>query len=162
MPLARSARQDGFTLLELLVVVTLVAVLAGMVVPYLGGSRGRDVADAARRLVLLVNRAQQEAALGARVWRLVLDPAEATYRFQRRSGEDFSGVKAAPFAGPHRAAGVSWGELTVNGQPAIKEAVVYLYPTGEQDAFSLTLRAGEHERTVVMDPVGRARLGEAE
>jgi len=48
--------------------------------------------------------------------------------------------------------------VEVNGQAAETGGEVYLYPTGEQDTLRLTLRAGKHRRTVVMDPVGKARV----
>ncbi|HKL76825.1 MAG TPA: GspH/FimT family pseudopilin [Gammaproteobacteria bacterium] len=148
----------GFTLLEVLVVVAVVAVLVAMVVPNLGGSRSRDVQHAAERLVLLVNRAKQEAMLASRTWRLVLEEGGRAYRFQQRAGDGFNAVKAAPFAGEKRLQGVRWANLTINGQNAATGGEVYLFPTGEQDTFRVTLRGGEHTRTVVMDPVGRARL----
>jgi len=155
---APSGRNRGFTLLEVLVVVAIIAVLAAMVVPSLGGNQGRDVQDAAQRLVLLLNRAQQEAVLSARTWRLVLDPAAGTYRFQVRGSETFQAVDAEPFRGTHQPANVRWADVEVNGQAAETGGEVYLYPTGEQDTLRLTLRAGKHRRTVVMDPVGKARV----
>lgn len=143
-------------------VVAIIAVLTAMVVPNIGGSRGRDVSDAAHGMVLLINQARQEASLTSRVWRVVLDPEEGQMRFQQRSGGDFAGVERSPFRRPRSYPGVRWGALTVNGDRARGVAEVYLYPTGEQDTFRLTLRAGDFDRTVVMDPVGRARVEEGD
>jgi type II secretion system protein H len=154
--------ERGFTLLEVLVVVAIIAVLAAMVVPSLGGNQGRDVQNAANRLVLLLNRAQQEAVLSSRTWRLVLEPGEGVYRFQVRGTEAFQAVKAEPFRGAHRPAHVRWADLEINGQGATAGGEVYLYPTGEQDTLRLTLRAGLHHRTVAMDPVGKARVESGE
>lgn len=157
MPRRRDG-ESGFTLLEVLVVVTIVAVLAGVIVPTLGGSRGRDLTDTAHRMTLLINHARQEAALSSQVWRLVLEPGAGRFRFHQRTGGDFEPVRRDPLGGKHRTPGIEWGRLTVSGQGAAGSAEVYLYPTGEQDPFRLTLRAGRKERTVVMDPVGRARV----
>jgi general secretion pathway protein H len=154
----RGPGQGGFTLLEVLVVVAIIAVLAAMVVPSLGGSRGRDVQNAAERMVLLLNRARQEAVLTSRTWRLVLEPGEGSYRFQLRGGREYQGVKTEPFSGAHRPAAVRWADLEINGQRARGGGEVYLYPTGEQDSFRLTLRSGDHRRVVTMGPVGRARV----
>lgn len=139
-------------------VVAVIGILAGMVVPSLVGQRGRDVADSARRMALLINRAQQEAQLSASVWRVVLDGSQGRYRFQKRAGEGFRAVDWEPFRTPKETPGIRWQALEVNGQPARGEASVHLFPTGEQDAFTLTLVAGDHRRRVVMDPVGRARV----
>ena len=150
--------RGGFTLLEVLVVVAIIAVLAAMVVPSLGGSGGRDVQNAAQRLVLLVNRAQQEAMLTSRTWRLVLDPAENRYRFQLRGASQYQAVETEPFRGEHGTEAVGFADLHINGQRARGGGEVYLYPTGEQDTFRLTLRSGDQRRIVTMGPVGRARV----
>jgi len=152
------AGAEGFTLLEILVVVTVIGILAGMVVPSLMGQRGRDVNDAAERLILLINRAQQEAKLSGRVWRVVLEPGAGRYRFQERSGDEFRAVGFRPFRDARETPGIRWRRLTVNGQRAQGTASVHLFPTGEQDAFGLILAADDHRRRVVMGPVGRARV----
>ncbi|MFB6259457.1 MAG: GspH/FimT family pseudopilin [Thiohalorhabdaceae bacterium] len=148
----------GFTLLEVLVVVAIIAVLAAAVVPSLGTNRGRDVQNTAERLVLLINRAQQEAVLSSRAWRLVLEPGESTYRFQARKGDSFQAVEVGPFKGAHRTANIRWSDLAINGQRSGEKGEVYLYPSGEQDPFRLTLRTREQSRTVTMGPVGDARV----
>ena len=139
-------------------VITIIAVLAGMVVPSIGGSDARRLGDAARELVLLTNRARQEATLGMRIWRLVAEPGKGRYYFEKRQGGDFVRPRQSPFAGDRRTPGVEWDQLTINGQRASGGGEVYLYPTGEQDTLDLILRTGERVRAVVMDPVGRARV----
>ncbi len=153
----------GFTLLELLLVVTIVAVLVGMVVPSIGGSDARRLNDAARELVLLLNRARQEAALGMTTWRLVAEPGEGRYYFEKRQDDGFTRPKQSPFASVRQTRGLEWRTLGINGQRAVGPGEVYLYPTGEQDALRLTLRSGDRARTVEMAPIGRAGLaGEGE
>ena len=139
-------------------VVALVAIMTGLLVPSLGVTSGRNLNDAAHRLVLLINQARQEAVLSSRTWRVVMDPEKGSYRFQQRYGKEFEGVKEAPFASVRRDPGVEWDELDINGEVASGAGEIYLYPTGEQDSFRLTLRSEDHERTVVLDPVGRARV----
>lgn len=148
----------GFTLLEVVVVVAVLAVVAGLMVPSLSRTRGQGVVAVSERLVLLVNRARQEATLQSRTWRVQLEPAERRYRFQRREEDEFQEVASGPF-GPRQApAAVRWEELRIDGEPTQGTAVVHLYPTGEQDSFRLTLRGPDNQRTVALDAVGRARI----
>ncbi|MEX2353127.1 MAG: GspH/FimT family pseudopilin, partial [Gammaproteobacteria bacterium] len=148
----------GFTLLELLVVIVIVAILAALMVPSLAGNSGRDAADSARRMVLLINQAQQEAVLSSRVWRIVFDPEADSYHFGRRAGSDFESVSLTPFAGEHVLPTVSLEHLEINGESVSEAAEIYLFPTGEQDAFRLTLSGGDQVYGIVMGPVGPARL----
>ncbi|MFP4560583.1 MAG: Tfp pilus assembly protein FimT/FimU [Thiohalorhabdus sp.] len=157
-PCAAPGRQNGFTLLELLVVIALVAIITGLMVPSLNGGGGRSVVEAADRMVLLVNQVRQEAMLSSRTWRVVLDTEERSYRFQVREGQDFEKVEQSPFASVRQDPEIEWGALSINGEEANGEGEVYLYPTGEQDAFRLTLEREDTRRTVVLDPVGRARV----
>lgn len=146
-------------MLELLVVIVIVAVLAGMVVPSLSMTGGRRLGQAAERLALLVNRGRQEAALGSTVWRLRFQPEAHRYRFERRiKGGGFRGITKGPFGTVRTPSEIRWRQLRINGQPASGSATVYLFPTGEQDAFDLTLGYEGSERTVSLGPVGRARL----
>lgn len=56
-------RPRGFTLIELIVVVVLLGIVAGMVVPRLFATRGREVEGAARRAAGLLSAAGQRDAL---------------------------------------------------------------------------------------------------
>jgi type II secretion system protein H len=149
----------GFTLLELLVVLTIVGILAGLVVPSLRGTEGRRLHTQAEQMVLLVNRARQEAVLSSRIWRLVLEPAEGRYRFQRQGADgEFAAPEGGLFDRPYRTEGVDWRALSINGQTALSDGEVLLFPTGEQDSFRLTLGAGGRTRTVRLQIVGPAEL----
>jgi type II secretion system protein H len=149
----------GFTLLELLVVLAIIGILAGLVVPTLRGTEGRRLHNEAEKMVLLVNRARQEAVLGSRVWRLVLEPGEGRYRFQSRPpGGDFAAPDGDLFGRPHVIDGLDWEKLVINGQPALGEGQVLIFPTGEQDSFRLTLAVEDNTRTVRMQVVGPAEL----
>lgn len=148
----------GFTLLELLVVVMIVSVLLSLVLPGLDGGRGRYLADSADRLCLVLNHARQEAMLTSRPWRLEIDPGENTFRFQQRLGAEFVKINNPPFTETRLQPGIQLTELAINGQSVPETGRVYLFPTGEQDAFSLTLLEGERRRVLSMGPVGPAAV----
>jgi len=153
-----SSLARGFTLLELLVVIVIVAVLAVLVVPNLASNPGRDAADAAERMVLLINQAQQEAVLTSRVWQIVFDPEDNNYFFQRLAGSEFEDVTLSPFAGKQMTPTVQLDELEINGEVISSASEVYLFPTGEQDAFRLVLKGNDVEYSIAMGPVGPAQL----
>ena len=148
----------GFTLLELLVVIMIIGVLLSLVAPGLDSVRGRGLADTADRICLAVNQARQEAMLSSRTWRLMIDPVEKTFGFQQRLGAEFVQLNTPPFTESRLQPGIQLAELTINGQDVTEAGQVYLFPSGEQDAFRLTLIEGERRRTLSMDPLGRAEV----
>jgi type II secretion system protein H len=150
--------QHGFTLLELLVTVVIIAVLAGLVVPGLNHNSGRDATAAAERLIMMINQAQQESVLTSQIWQVVFDPAADTYEFRRRSGSGFEPVTVEPYSGSFATPGVSMEGLEINGEAIIGTGEIYLFPTGEHDPFHVVLQSEQRAYLVAMDPVGPARL----
>ena len=70
----------GFTLLELIAVLVLISALLALAAPSLRRfARGRETTDAATHLLALAHLARSQAAAGAQVWRLNIDPDEGTY-----------------------------------------------------------------------------------
>ena len=60
------SNQAGFTLLELLVVITLVGIMAGAAMLSVGGQQARQLKNEAQRLQLLLNQARDESELTQR------------------------------------------------------------------------------------------------
>lgn len=147
---------SGFTLLELLAVIVIISVLASMVVPMLGNNSNRDAANAANRMVLLINQAREEAVMSATIWQVILDPVEHNYRFLQIAGNEFVEVTMQPFAGNHQIPAVTLDKLEINGQFLSVPGEIYLFPTGEQDSFRLVLQGEQREFVVAMGPVGAA------
>lgn len=148
----------GFTVLELLVVIMLISILIGMVLPGLDVMRGRSLADTAQRLCLVINHARQEAMLASRPWRLDIDRETKSFRFLQRIGAAFIPVNQPLFSETRLLPDTEINELVINGQPVSATGQVYLFPTGEQDAFSLTLLDGERRHVLSMGPLGAAEV----
>ena len=158
LPVVR--RAGGFTLLELLAVITIIAVLSGLVVPMLGNNADRDAAAAAHRLAQLINQAREESVMSSRIWQVRFDSLEQNYRFLQLAGNEFIEVSMTPFAGEHELDQAQLGSLEINGELVPAVAEVYLFPTGEQDTFRLVVRGADNEFVIAMGPVGEAGLVE--
>ncbi len=75
----RRATAQGFTLLELLIVVVIVGVMAGAISMSVGGNESRQLKDEAQRLIALIDIASQEAILNGR--EIALQVEKEAYQF---------------------------------------------------------------------------------
>ncbi|MFQ5935691.1 MAG: GspH/FimT family pseudopilin [Acidiferrobacterales bacterium] len=136
-------RTQGFTLIELVVVLLLLTVLVGMVGLNLGGGDSDDLRDEAERLALLLHTAQQEAILEGQVLALALAPRG--YHFMRLSeaGTLRTIARDALLRPRELPAGVTISVVEVDGKKEErKEGIIVLQPSGELVDFTITLRKG--------------------
>jgi prepilin-type N-terminal cleavage/methylation domain-containing protein len=83
----------GFTLLELLLVLVLIAVMSMIVVPQLSQfSSNQEAPDQANRMVALARWARTQAATRGVSFRLNIDPAGKTYGLTMQNGVSFENV----------------------------------------------------------------------
>ncbi|MBL4827532.1 MAG: type II secretion system minor pseudopilin GspH [Spongiibacteraceae bacterium] len=92
-----SPRQRGFTLIEILIVLVLIAVMAGLVTATLGANPHNALNREARRLQAVLQMAADEAVFQGLQWSMALP--EQGYQFLVFNSEDFSWsrVESAPF-----------------------------------------------------------------
>ena len=152
------SRQSGFTLLELLVVVVIMTVLAGVFVTRLDASPARKLMSEAERLVILINLAQQQAIMSSRPWKVTFLTNSRQYHFSKWTGKDFKLVEEPPYGGVNDMQLVAWSDLNVNAQAADEEIELFLFPSGEHDQFSMGLSLEQFQKVVRMDSVGEATL----
>jgi prepilin-type N-terminal cleavage/methylation domain-containing protein len=86
-PAART-RDAAFTLLEILAVVAIFALLAGLALPNFSGLHARNLKHQARRIVAQIELARQRAIVTGTPHRLFIDIDGAAYRIESDSIED--------------------------------------------------------------------------
>jgi prepilin-type N-terminal cleavage/methylation domain-containing protein len=83
---AGSSERDGFTLVEIVAVVAVIALVCGIVLPRLGGLGAVAVETAARRLADAAALARERAVLGGRPVQMIVDLEAGSWRAGAESG----------------------------------------------------------------------------
>lgn len=144
----RAPSKEGFTLVELLMVVAIIGLAAGAVVLSVPDPRP-SVAQDAERFAARLDRAREEAILSNRP--VVVEATPAGYGFSVFDGARWSTLSDGPF-GPE-----TWTVGTTVASAAGPVRVVF-DPTGVADPAALTLTRDGHSRTVTVDGAGAVRL----
>lgn len=158
-----AARHLGFTLVETLVVVVVVAVLAGMTMLSLSGATGSAaLRESAARLSRTAQYGQAYAVTRAAPCRLVIDRENRRFLLEReKDPASEPGVYAAitedgvrPFTLPR---GVTFGPVVI--QDAERSPWVRFTPHGDATPAAIVLTADRESYTVrVSGPTGRVEL----
>ncbi|MFP6625932.1 MAG: GspH/FimT family pseudopilin [Deltaproteobacteria bacterium] len=154
-------RAQGFTLIELSVVLVIIGLLLAMALPRLPALEHTRMQAAGRRLATLVSYLHDEAALRGRVYRLSLDPDLNRYDV----------AMLAPFADGHIASEFTQAWDPYGRGAALPQGVsfaasgstyIYFLPEGggTESTIELIAQAGGGLR-VTLDPVtGRTQIGD--
>lgn len=87
------SRHSGFTLIELVIVLVVIAIMLGIAAPSLRGwGRGAELNDAARGVLTATQWARTEALATATVHRVEIDPAGTGYRVLKQDAATYSPV----------------------------------------------------------------------
>lgn len=90
----KRSKRLGFTLLELMIVVSLLAVLTAMVTPVFSGTfRGIEAENEARNLVSFMEYAQNRAVTDAKEYRVFLVPEAGLYWMEKAEGRGGAAVE---------------------------------------------------------------------
>jgi general secretion pathway protein H len=153
-PIARAGRVAGFTLLELLVVLIILAAMVSLVGVNLAPDARQVLREEASRLALLLGHARDEAITTGVA--LAWQGTDDGYRFVRRAvdrtwqrvdADDALRARTLP-------AGVSLARIDVTTQMPGRAPVIVLPPNGIIEPFRITLASGEHRVSVRSDGFG--------
>ena len=144
-------RTGGFTLIEVLVVVTIIALLVSLVAVKLAPDARQSLGDEGAQLAALLTHARHEAiATGAP---LAWQRTEAGYQFLQRGPDrkwqpiaDDASLRARTLP-----TGVSFASIETPATASRGSQTVILLPTGIADPFRITLMLGEHRVRVTSD-----------
>ncbi len=154
-------RTAGFTLVELLVVLMVIGLAAGLVYAKLESDPRRVLDNEARRLA-----AAMEHAASLAQWRnqvLGISAGGAGYRFWRRESS-VEGDRWVPLADDDvllpRALGSEMVARVASyaGQPVADDAVVPLAPSGRNEPYAIELDSAQWRTLLLADPLNRVAV----
>lgn len=160
--------RPGFTIVEMVVTVAIVAVLAGMIAPRLSGLLGRSqLREGASRLLVTAQYARDYAATRRVPCRLALDAEQGRYALTC-PGEDGQADKFGPVpTSMGRSAalgrGLRFAAVTIStppGEPEGPPDCVTFFPDGPAAAAVVQVSDGRRTFSLLVPPSGRVRLVE--
>jgi len=132
----------GFTLIEIMVVLLIVAITIGMVGINLQRGDNNRVQEEADRIVILLQAAREEAILQGKVFAVQF--SNDGYRFLRDNNKGkLELIEQDDVLSPRSLPDGVTLSFTLDGAVADTEAGLILDPSGSFTPFVLTLRAGE-------------------
>jgi len=132
----------GFTLIEIMVVLLIIAITIGMVGVNLQRGDINRVQEEADRIVILLQAAREEAILQGQVFAVQF--SNDSYRFLRLNNKGkLEKIEMDDVLSPRTLQDGITLSFTMDGAEADTEAGLILDPSGSFIPFVLTLRAGE-------------------
>lgn len=133
---------NGFTLIEVAVVMLVIVIVLGIVSVNLEPDRDSVVRDEANRLALLLQTAQQEAILQGKVMAVVIERQGYYFLMLDDKGE-FKPLSRDDVLYPRPLpSDIAITSVEIEGAPETEKPRLILLPTGELQAFSVTFSRG--------------------
>ena len=145
----------GFTLIEIAVVMLVIVIVLGIVSVNLEPDRESAVRDEAKRLVLLLRTAQEEAILQGKMLAVAFEAQGYSFQvlddkneFQPLPQDDVLRPRPLP-------QGIEISSVDIEGAPETGIPRLLLLPTGELPPFTITFERGEIRWQVQGLPTGK-------
>jgi general secretion pathway protein H len=145
----RTRAEQGFTLVELLIVLTIIGLMSAAVVLAIPDPRGSLVSEA-ERFAARAHAAQERAITDARP--VAIRVTAAGYGFDRRENGEWKPLNEEPLTDR------AWGEGTSAGVPAESAQRVIFDTTGTAEPVKLLLLRDEDQVLVEIGADGKARV----
>jgi len=149
--------QGGFTLIEMMVVIVIIAVCAAIVIPRLPAPEATRLRSSARNLATAIRFMNDQAIITKGQYTLQLSLTENSTQISKLSA---SGEELPPddqFMN-HRLVeeGISIEDVTVPqlGRVSEGEVIIPFGPGGNQDGITIHLKGGEKHLTIIAYPSG--------
>ena len=158
-----STGKDGFTLVEVIVVIVVITVLATMIVPRMSASTGpAALRESARRLLVTVRYARDFAVTYRRGCRLMFDPNEHQYGLayqedpEHRPGR-FSPLRTAMGKAAPLGRGLRFAKLQIDRPPdadaeEAETPYVDFAPSGRANAAIVEITDGRGSYSILIAP----------
>ena len=139
----KAGRNNGFTLIEVAVVMLVIVIVLGIVSVNLEPDRDSIVRDEANRLALLLQTAQQESILQGKVIAVVVE-RQGYYFLVMDDKREFKPLSQDDVLYPRPLpSDIAITSVEIEGAPETEKPRLILLPTGELQAFSVTLSRGK-------------------
>ncbi|MBD1400483.1 prepilin-type N-terminal cleavage/methylation domain-containing protein [Pelovirga terrestris] len=166
LPTGTSNNRQGFTLVELVVVIVILGLIGAISVPLLFNRLGSDERSTLRRIVGTVKELYNEATLTRDVHQLEFDLDRNTIKAYRLRSVAVDRVEKEPFRREIELAPLTIQQIEVEGQGSFRsgQVTVRIFPLGWMEQTRLHLRYGDGtDIQLIFSPLtGTTRIEEAE
>ncbi|WP_279384424.1 pilus assembly FimT family protein [Geotalea toluenoxydans] len=143
----RTGFQGGFTLMELMVVIAILSLIAGIVLPRLPSTESAKLRDSARSLASAIRFIGDRAATTKTGYRLHLNITDSTTRVRQLSPSGEETAADDPFLSRRPIAeGITIEDVTIpqSGKISEGEVIIGFGPGGLQDFMIIHLKDGKN------------------
>lgn len=150
------SRQRGFTLIEIMVVVIIIAVMTLAVAANLGRSNDRSARLETKRFMAVVNEVRDEAVIAGENFLLSMDEKSQSYQFSRtRAGAQASNDKLFKPRTIKDDVKLEWQVLEVFEEDAQAKPRVLITSLGEITPFEFRIEGDKNEYIVFVNDEGQ-------